>query len=82
MYFLNSLDRSNLGNAKTDGLDGDLPLRGNQYSIILAVFNVTFCLFDLPSNLLLKRYSGKASHAANYDAGMVRGAAFLLRLQK
>ena len=59
MYFFNSLDRSNLGNAKTDGLDTDLHLRGNQYSIILAVFNVTFCLFDLPSNLLLKKYSGK-----------------------
>ncbi|KAI9923943.1 hypothetical protein ASPWEDRAFT_50323 [Aspergillus wentii DTO 134E9] len=59
MYFFNSLDRSNLGNAKTDGLDDDLNLRGNQYSIILALFNVTFCLFDLPSNLLLKKYSGK-----------------------
>ncbi|KNG89436.1 hypothetical protein ANOM_003142 [Aspergillus nomiae NRRL 13137] len=59
MYFFNSLDRSNLGNAKTDGIDEDLKLVGNQYSIILAVFNVTFSLFDLPSNLLLKRFSGK-----------------------
>lgn len=59
MYFFNSLDRSNLGNAKTDGLEQDLNLAGNEYSIILAVFNVTFCLFDLPSNLLLKRFSGK-----------------------
>ncbi|KAE8313427.1 major facilitator superfamily domain-containing protein [Aspergillus transmontanensis] len=60
MYFFNSLDRSNLGNAKTDGIDQDLKLVGNQYSIILAVFNVTFSLFDLPSNLLLKKFSGKA----------------------
>ncbi|KAF7596105.1 hypothetical protein BBP40_003367 [Aspergillus hancockii] len=59
MYFFNSLDRSNLGNAKTDGLEQDLHLVGNQYSTILAVFNVTFCLFDLPSNLLLKKFSGK-----------------------
>ncbi|PYH98422.1 allantoate permease [Aspergillus ellipticus CBS 707.79] len=59
MYFFNSLDRSNLGNAKTDGLEADLHLVGNQYNTILAVFNVTFCLFDLPSNLLLKRFSGK-----------------------
>lgn len=59
MYFFNSLDWGNLGNAKTDDLDGDLHLRGNQYSIILAVFTVTFCLLDLPSNLLLKRYIGK-----------------------
>ena len=59
MYFFNSLDRSNLGNAKTDGIDKDLHLVGNQYTVILAVFNVTFSVFDLPSNLLLKRYSGK-----------------------
>ena len=59
MYFFNSLDRSNLGNAKTDGLETDLHLVGSQYNVILAVFNVTFCLFDLPSNLMLKRFSGK-----------------------
>ena len=59
MYFFNSLDRSNLGNAKTDGLENDLHLVGNQYNVILAVFNVTFCLFDLPSNLMLKKFSGK-----------------------
>lgn len=59
MYFFNNLDRSNLGNAKTDGLDKDFGLVGNQYSIVLAVFNVTFCSFDLPSNLLLKRFSGR-----------------------
>ncbi|KAL1853339.1 hypothetical protein Plec18167_005571 [Paecilomyces lecythidis] len=59
MYFFNNLDRSNLGNAKTDGLDKDFGLVGNQYSVVLAVFNVTFCSFDLPSNLLLKRFSGK-----------------------
>lgn len=50
---------SNLGNAKTDNIEKDLNLHGNDYAIILAVFNVTFALFDLPSNLLLKRSSGK-----------------------
>lgn len=50
MYFFNSLDRSSLGNAKTDGIDRDLHLVGS----------VTYSLFDLPSNLLLTRFSGKA----------------------
>ncbi|GMF75069.1 unnamed protein product [Aspergillus oryzae] len=58
---LRKLDFNNLGNAKTDGIDQDLKLVGNQYSIILAVFNVTFSLFDLPSNLLLKKFSGAFS---------------------
>lgn len=61
MYFFNSLDRSNLGNAKTDGIEDDLHLIGNQYTVILAVFNATFSLFDLPSNLLLKRFTGKVT---------------------
>ena len=34
-------------------------LVGNDYTTILAVFNVTFSVFDLPSNLLLKKFSGK-----------------------
>lgn len=53
------MDRSNLGNAKTDGLDTDLHLVGNQYSNTLVIFYITFCLFDLPLNLLLKKLSGK-----------------------
>jgi hypothetical protein len=59
MYLFNAIDRNNLGNAKTDGLDTDLGLVGNQYSITLMVFYITFCGFDLPSNLLLKKYNGK-----------------------
>ncbi|KZF23930.1 allantoate permease [Xylona heveae TC161] len=59
MYLFNSVDRSNLGNAKTDGLEGDLHMHGNQYSITLVLFYITFCLLDLPMNLLLKRFSGK-----------------------
>ncbi|KAI9730744.1 MAG: hypothetical protein M1834_005713 [Cirrosporium novae-zelandiae] len=59
MYFFNSLDRSNLGNAKTDGLEEDLGLKGNEYSLTLVLFYITFCGLDLPSNLLLKRFSGK-----------------------
>ncbi|GME53119.1 allantoate permease [Neofusicoccum parvum] len=59
MYLFNAIDRSNLGNAKTDGLEEDLGMEGDQYSITLVLFYITFCLFDLPSNMLLKRFSGK-----------------------
>lgn len=48
-----------MGNAKTDGLEEDLGMEGDQYSITLVLFYITFCLFDLPSNMLLKRFSGK-----------------------
>ena len=44
MYLFNSLDKSNLGNAKTAGLEKTLGLKGNQYNIILSVFFVPYVL--------------------------------------
>ncbi|KAK0436793.1 major facilitator superfamily domain-containing protein [Desarmillaria tabescens] len=38
LYILNAMDRSNLGNAKTDGLETDLHFHENDYSIMLSVF--------------------------------------------
>jgi hypothetical protein len=37
MYLFNALDKGNLGNAKTDGMDKDLGFKGNQYNIMLSV---------------------------------------------
>ncbi|KIV97771.1 hypothetical protein PV10_01479 [Exophiala mesophila] len=59
MYFFNAIDRSNLGNAKTDGMDVDMNFVGNQYSLLILLFYVPFGLMDLPLNLLTKRFSGK-----------------------
>ncbi|KAK4540027.1 hypothetical protein LTR36_009843 [Oleoguttula mirabilis] len=59
MYFFNSVDRSNLGNAKTDGMDTDLHFTGNDYSLLILLFYVPFGLLDLPLNLLTKRFSGR-----------------------
>ncbi|KKY28556.1 putative mfs transporter [Phaeomoniella chlamydospora] len=44
MYFFNSLDKSNLGNAYTAGLSDSLNLKGDQYNIILSVFYVPYVL--------------------------------------
>ncbi|KAI9926968.1 hypothetical protein MW887_003348 [Aspergillus wentii] len=59
MYFFDCMDRSNLANAKTDGLDEDLHLQGNDYSLMVLLFYIPFGLCDLPWNLLIKRYSGR-----------------------
>ncbi|PVI01589.1 MFS general substrate transporter [Periconia macrospinosa] len=59
MYFFNSVDRSNLGNAKTDGMDKDLGFTGEQYSLLILLFYVPNGLCDLPLNLLTKKWSGK-----------------------
>ncbi|EPQ60670.1 MFS transporter [Gloeophyllum trabeum ATCC 11539] len=57
MYLCNSLDRSNVGNAKTDGWDKDVGLTGDQYFVLVMVFYVPFCLFGTPLSLVVKRFS-------------------------
>lgn len=44
MYLFNSLDKSNLGNAKTAGLEKTLGLKGTQYNTILSVFFIPYVL--------------------------------------
>ncbi|OGM50859.1 putative MFS nicotinic acid transporter Tna1 [Aspergillus bombycis] len=55
LYLLAFLDRGNIGNAKIEGLLDDLNLTGPQYNLCLTVFFFTYCVFELPSNLLLKK---------------------------
>ncbi|KAJ5793585.1 hypothetical protein N7457_000184 [Penicillium paradoxum] len=55
LYLLAFLDRGNIGNAKIEGLVDDLNMTGSQYNWTLTVFFFTYCVFELPSNLLLKK---------------------------
>ncbi|CEJ56306.1 Putative Permease of the major facilitator superfamily [Penicillium brasilianum] len=55
LYLLAFLDRGNIGNAKIEGLLTDLHMTGPQYNWALTVFFFTYCVFELPSNLLLKK---------------------------
>lgn len=55
MYLLAFLDRVNIANANVFGLSKDLHLVGNEYNIALVIFFVPYCMFEIPSNILLKR---------------------------
>ncbi|KAI9926237.1 hypothetical protein ASPWEDRAFT_30629 [Aspergillus wentii DTO 134E9] len=55
MYLLSYLDRTNIGNAKISGMEVELNLTSNQYSIALVVFFVGYVVFEVPSNLALGR---------------------------
>ncbi|KXT01960.1 hypothetical protein AC579_8061 [Pseudocercospora musae] len=55
LYLLGYLDRANIGNAKTGGLEEDFGLSSTQYSVILLVFFVSYVIFEIPSNLILTR---------------------------
>lgn len=56
MYLFNSLDKSNLGNAKTAGLETDLKLGDHGYNIILSVFFVPYVLTAPFLAILGKKY--------------------------
>ncbi|KAJ5691784.1 transporter [Penicillium macrosclerotiorum] len=56
MYLFNSLDKSNLGNAKTAGLEDTLHLEKNQYNMILSIFFVPYVLTAPFLGLLGKKY--------------------------
>lgn len=56
MYLFNSLDKSNLGNAKTAGLEKTLRLKDHQYNLILSVFFVPYVLTAPFLAILGKKY--------------------------
>ncbi|KAL8819372.1 MAG: hypothetical protein Q9223_002186 [Gallowayella weberi] len=54
IWLLAFIDRSNIGNARIDGLASDLKLDGTKFNIALAVFYIPYVLVDVPSNWLVK----------------------------
>lgn len=52
-----AIDRSNIGNAKSDTLERDLHLVGNQFQLLLVLFYIPLALSSVPFSLLAKRFS-------------------------
>jgi MFS family permease len=55
LYLLSFLDRTSIGNAKLYNLEPDLHMTDNQYLISLTVFFFSYAIFEVPSNVFLKR---------------------------
>ncbi|CAF9908538.1 MAG: hypothetical protein ALECFALPRED_004668 [Alectoria fallacina] len=55
LYLCSFLDRTNIGNAKLDGLEKSLHITGGQYNACLSIFFVSYALFEPLTNVLLKR---------------------------
>lgn len=49
------LDRTNIGNARIQGLEADLGMKGTDYNIALFVFFVPYLLLDIPCNMIMKK---------------------------
>ncbi|KAL4900126.1 hypothetical protein BDW74DRAFT_188671 [Aspergillus multicolor] len=56
MYMITFLDRVNIGNAATLGLKEDLDIvSGTKYNAALMIFFIPYIIFEIPSNILLRR---------------------------
>ncbi|KAK5107451.1 hypothetical protein LTR62_001249 [Meristemomyces frigidus] len=55
LYLASFLDRTNIGNAKLDGLLTDLHMSSGQYAAALSLFFVSYAGFEPLTNILLKR---------------------------
>lgn len=69
LWLLAFIDRSNIGNARIDGLAQQLGiLIGNKFNVALTIFYVPYIFVDVPSNWLVKRVG-----AGYYLPGLVIG---------
>jgi len=56
LYLLSFLDRTNIGNANLFGLSKKLKLTDAEYSACLAIFFAFYVMFEVPSNMVMKRW--------------------------
>ncbi|BCR90239.1 allantoate permease family MFS transporter [Aspergillus chevalieri] len=55
LYLLSFLDRSNVGNARLEGMADDIDMTGDQYLTGLTLYFIGYVLFEIPCNIVLKR---------------------------
>ncbi|KAH8702073.1 major facilitator superfamily domain-containing protein [Talaromyces proteolyticus] len=59
LFLVSFFDRSNIGNAKIAGMTQALKLKGNDYNIAVTIFTVSYVVFGVPANLLVKKIGPK-----------------------
>lgn len=57
LYLFSFLDRVNIGNARLYGLEEDLGMKGDQFQVAVSILFVTYILSELPSNLVIKKFT-------------------------
>ena len=57
LFLVSFVDRSNLANARIQGLEKSLhiPPKSNGYNIALFSFTIPYVLFEVPANIMLKK---------------------------
>lgn len=64
LYLFAYLDKTNLGNAKIEGLPQDLDMKQVDYNIAVSIFFIPFILAEVPSNIVLHMFSRPSLYMA------------------
>ena len=59
MYFVNYLDRTNIGIAGPGGMNEELALTATQFGFAAGVFFFGYLLLEVPSNLALNKFGAR-----------------------
>ncbi|KAI0191642.1 major facilitator superfamily transporter [Astrocystis sublimbata] len=62
LYLITYLDKTNIGNAQIEGLLDSLHINGTQYNIAVSLFFVPFILAEVPSNMVLNKFSRPSTY--------------------
>jgi hypothetical protein len=55
LFLITFIDRTNIANAKIEGMTTDLKMKGNDYNMSLWILNIPYICLAVPSNLLMKK---------------------------
>jgi hypothetical protein len=55
LFLITFIDRTNIANAKIEGMTTDLKMKGNDYNMSLWILNIPYICLALPSNMLMKK---------------------------
>ncbi|KAM3446832.1 hypothetical protein MY3296_009304 [Beauveria thailandica] len=56
VHILSTIDRSNMSNAVVLGLRENTDLSGDRFNVVLALFFVTYIVFEIPANLMCQKF--------------------------
>jgi hypothetical protein len=60
LYIVSFVDRSNIGNAKIQGMDKELDLKGQRYNITVFAFNIGYLVAGVPLSIVFKKTGPKS----------------------
>jgi hypothetical protein len=55
LFLITFIDRTNIANAKIEGMTTDLKMEGNDYNMSLWILNIPYICLAIPSNMLMKK---------------------------